>query len=135
MNTFNRCFKNVKNQKINNVRSDDEVYDIEVKEYKEGKEKSFLFCECAKHLHEMSHFNPMIDPTTLVLASKNVVSKGETSNSVLPMGAGMDRPTGVKAAKKHIEEQCKQNVQMNDANESMRKMTASHDKMASVMVQ
>ena len=46
----------------------------------------------------------------------------------------MNQPTGVKATKKHIDEQCKQNVQMNEANESMRKMVASHDRMAFVMV-
>ncbi len=40
----------------------------------------------------------------------------------------------MKAAKKHIEEQRKQNVQMNEANESMRKMAAFHDRIASVMV-
>ena len=30
-------------QKISGVDSDDELYDIVVKEYKEGEEKSFLF--------------------------------------------------------------------------------------------
>jgi len=67
------------------------------------------------------------------LANKTTLSKGEASNLAPPMGAGMDRPTGVKAAKRQIEEQRLQNFQMNDANKSMRKMTASHDKMASVM--
>ena len=103
------------------------------KEYKEGEEKSFPFCECAKILHEMPRFDPMIDPTTLVLADKTTLSKGEASNLAPPMGAGMGRPTGVKAAKRQIEEQRMQNFQLNDANESMRKMAASHDKMASVM--
>ena len=82
------------------IGSDNELYDIAVKEYKEGEEKSFPFCECAKHLHEMSHFDPMIDPMSLVLADKSVLSKGETSNLAPPMGAGMNCPTGVKAAKK-----------------------------------
>ncbi len=133
MNTFNRYFKNVKNRKISGVGSDDELYDIAAQEYEEGEEKSFPFCECAKILHEMPRFDPMIDPTTLILADKTTLSKGEASNLAPPMGAGMDRPTGVKAAKRQIEEQRLQNFQMNDANESMRKMAASHDKMASVM--
>ena len=105
-----------------------------MKECKEGEKKSFPFCECAKHLHEMPHFDLMIDPTSLVLVNKSVLSEGETSNLAAPMGADMNPPTGLKAAKKHIEEQHKQNVQMNEANESMRKMAASHDRMASVMV-
>jgi len=75
----------------------------------------------------------MIDPTMLVLADKTTLSKGKASNLAPPMGASMDRPKGVKAAKRQIEEQRTQNFQMNDANESMRKMAASHDKMASVM--
>ena len=133
MNTFNRYFKNVKNRKISGIGSDNELYDIAVKEYEEGEEKSFPFCESAKHLHEIRCFDPMIDPMSLVLADKSVLSKGETSNLAPPMGAGMDWPTGVKAAKRQIEEQHLQNFQMNDANESMRKMAASHDKMASVM--
>ena len=133
MNTFNRYFKNVKNRKISGVGSDDELYDIAAKEYEEGEEKSFPFCECAKILHEMPRFDPMIDPATLVLADKTTLSKGEASNLAPPMGAGMGRPTGVKAAKRQIEEQRMQNFQLNDANESMRKMAASHDKMASVM--
>jgi hypothetical protein len=133
MNTFNRYFKNVKNRKISGVGSDDELYDIAAKEYEEGEEKSFPFCECAKTLHEMPRFDPMIDPATLVLADKTTLSKGEASNLAPPMGAGMGRPTGVKAAKRQIEEQRMQNFQLNDANESMRKMAASHDKMASVM--
>ena len=70
MNIFNRYFKNVKNRKISGVGSDDELYNITAKEYKEGKEKSFPFCECANILHEMTHFDLMIDPTTLVLADK-----------------------------------------------------------------
>ena len=53
MNTFNRYFKNVKNRKISGVGSDDELYDIAAKEYEEGEEKSFPFCECAKTLHAM----------------------------------------------------------------------------------
>jgi hypothetical protein len=133
MNIFNRYFKNVKNRKISGVGSDDELYDIAAKEYEEGEEKSFPFCECAKILHEMPRFDPMIDPATLVLADKTTLSKGEASNLAPPMGAGMGRPTGVKAAKRQIEEQRMQNFQLNDANESMRKMAASHDKMASVM--
>ena len=134
MNTFNRYFKNVKNRKISGIGSDDELYDIAGKEYKEGEEKSFPFCDCAKHLHDMPHFYPMIDPTSLVLADRSVLSKGEMSNLAPPIRAGMNRPTGVKAAKKQIEEQRKQNLQMNDATESMRKMAASHDRMASLMV-
>ena len=47
----------------------------------------------------------------------------------------MIQPTGVKAGKNHIEDQHKQNVQMNNANESMRKIADSHDRKASVMVQ
>ena len=93
MNTFNRYFKNVKNRKISGIGSDDELYDSAVKEYKEGEEKSFPFCECAKHLHEMLCFDPMINPTTLVLVNNIVLSKGETSNLAPPMGAGMDQPT------------------------------------------
>ena len=133
MNLFNRYFKNVKSRNISGVGSDDELYNIAMKEFKEGEEKSFIFCECAKILHEMPCFDPMIDPTTLVLADKSTLSKGEASNLAPPMGAGMDRPTGMKAAKRQIEEQRVQNNQMNNANESMRKMAASHDKMASVM--
>jgi hypothetical protein len=133
MNTFNRYFKNVKNRKISGVGSDGELYNIVAKEYEEGEEKSFPFCECAKTLHEMPRFDPMIDPATLVLADKTTLSKGEASNLAPPMGAGMGRPTGVKAAKRQIEEQRMQNFQLNDANESMRKMAASHNKMASVM--
>ena len=79
MNTFNRYFKNVKNQKISGAGSDDELFDIAVKDYKEGKEKSFSFCEYAKHLHEMPHFYPMIDPISLVLADKSALSR-EMSN-------------------------------------------------------
>ena len=99
MKTFNRYFKNVKNRKISDIGSDDELYDIVAKECKEGEEKSFPFCECAKHLHEMPRFDPMIDPTSLVLDNKSVLSKRETSNLAPPMGAGMNRPTGKKAAK------------------------------------
>ena len=133
MYLFNRYFKNVKNRKISDVGSDNELYNIAVKEYEEREEKSFLFCEWAKILHKMPCFDPMIDPTTLVLADKTTLSKGEASNLAPPMGAGMGRPTGVKAAKRQIEEQRMQNFQLTDANESMRKMAASHNKMASVM--
>ncbi len=96
--------------------------------------RTFQFCECAKILHKMPHFDPMIDPTTLVLVDKTTLLKGEASNLAPPMGAGINRPTGVKAAKRLIEEKCMQNFQMNDANELMRKMAASHDKMASALV-
>ncbi len=85
----------MKNQKISSVGSDDELYNIAVKEYEEGKEKSFPFCECAKILHEMPHFDPMIDPTMLVLADKTTLLKGKASNLASPMGAGMDQPIGV----------------------------------------
>ncbi len=95
MNIFKQYFKNVKNQKISGVGSDDELCNIAAKEYKEGEEKSFLFCECAEILHEMPHFDTMIDKTTLVLGDKTTLSKGKTSNLSPPMGAGMDRPTGV----------------------------------------
>ena len=74
--TFNRYFKNVKNRKISGIGSDDELYDSAVKEYKEGEEKSFPFCDCAKHLRKIPHFDPMIDPMSLVLADKSVLSKG-----------------------------------------------------------
>ncbi len=123
----------MKNRKISGVGSNDELSDIAAKEYKEGEEKSFPFCECAKILHVMLHFDQMIDPTTLVFVDKTTLSKDKAFNLAPPMGAGMDRPTGVKAAKRQIEEQHMQNFQMNDANESMRKVAASHDKMASVM--
>ena len=105
MNIFNWYFKHVKNRKISSVGSDNELYDITAKEYKEGKEKSFPCCEYAKHLHEMPCFNLLIDPTTLVLADKTILPKGKASNLALPMGVGIDRPTGVKAAKRQIEEQ------------------------------
>ena len=134
MNLFNRYFKNVKNRKISGVGSDDELYVIATKEYKEGEEKSFPFCECAKILHEMPCFDPMIDPTTLVLADKTILLKGKVNNLAPPMGAGMDGPPEVKAAKRQIEKQCMHNFQMNDANKLMRKMAASHNKMASVML-
>ena len=133
MNSFNRYFKNVKNRNISGVSSDDELYDIAVKEFEEGEGKSFIFCECAKVLHEMPRFDPMIDPSTLVLADNSTLSKGEASNLAPPMGASKVRPMGMKAAKKQLEEQHQQNKQTHDANESMRKMAASHDKMASVM--
>ena len=81
----------------------------------------------------MPRFDPMINPTTLVLADRSTLSRGKASNLALPMGAGMDCLTGMKAAKRQIEEQRVHNNQMNDANESMRKMAASHHKMASVM--
>ncbi len=68
-----------------------------MKEYEEGEEKSFPFCECAKYLHEMPRFDPMINPASLVLVDKSVSSKGEMSNLAPPMGAGMNRPTGLKA--------------------------------------
>ena len=99
VNTFNRYFKIVKNRKISGIGLDNELYDIAVREYKEGDEKSFSFCDCAKHLHEMPHFDPMIDPTSLVLADKSVLSKRETSNLAPPMGVGVNCPTGVKPAK------------------------------------
>ena len=41
-------------------------FEFEMLEYDEGKEKSFPFCELAKHLHEMPCFNPIINPITLV---------------------------------------------------------------------
>ena len=63
MNTLNRYFKNVKNSKISGIGSDDELYEIAVKEYTEDEEKSFPFRDCAMHLHEMPHFDPMIDQT------------------------------------------------------------------------
>ena len=85
MNTFNRYFKNMKNRKISGVGLDNELYNMAVKEYKEGEAKSFPFCECAQHLHEMSHFDPMIHRASLVLADKSVLSKGETSNLTPPM--------------------------------------------------
>ena len=83
MNTFNRYFENVKNRKISGIGSDNELYDSAVKEYKEGEEKSFPFCDCAKHLCKIPHFDPMIDPMSLVLADKSVLSKGETSDLAL----------------------------------------------------
>ncbi len=63
MKTFNRYFKNVKNRKISGIGSDAELYDIAGKEYKEAKKICFPFCDYAKHLHEMTQFDPMIDPT------------------------------------------------------------------------
>ncbi len=92
MNLFNWNFKHVKNRKISGVGSDNELYEIAAKEYKESEEKSFPFCECTKILHKMPHFDPMIDLTTLVLADKAILLKGKASNSAQPMGAGMDRP-------------------------------------------
>ena len=93
MDIFNRFFKNVKNQKISGVGSDNELYDIAVKEYEEGNEKSFPFCDRTKHLYDMPHFNPMINPTTLVLSDKTVLSKSKTSHLTPPMGADMNQPT------------------------------------------
>ena len=110
-----------------------ELYDIAVKEYKEGQEKSFPCCEYAKHLHEMPWFNLLIDPTTLVLADKTVLSVSKASKLAPPMGASMDRPTGVKVAK-NTRRTKEQSVQINDVNESMRKMTASPNKTAYIMV-
>ena len=46
----------------------------------------------------------MIDPTTLVLVDKTALSKEEMSNLAPCIGASMDQPTGVKAAKTHTEE-------------------------------
>ena len=85
MNLFNRYFKNVKNQKISSVGSDNELYNIAAKEYEEGEEKSFPFCECTKILHEMPCFDLMIDPTTLVLADKTTLLKGKARNLAPPM--------------------------------------------------
>ena len=68
-----------------------------------------------------------------MLADNSTLSKGEASNLAPPMGASKVRPMGMKAAKKQLDEQCQQIKQADDANESMRKMAASHDKMASVM--
>ncbi len=96
MNTFNQYFKNMVNRKISCIGSDNALLDIAVKECKEGEENFFHFCECAKHLHEMWHFNPMFDPTTLVLADKTVLSKGMARNLALPIGAGMVQPTGIR---------------------------------------
>ncbi len=73
MNLFNQYFKNAKNQKISGVGSDDELYDIASKEFEEGEGKSFSFCECAKVLHEMPCFDPMIDPSTLVLVDNSTL--------------------------------------------------------------
>ncbi len=47
----------------------------------------------------MPHLETMIDPTTLVLVDKTVLSKREASNVAPPMGAGMDQPKEVKVTK------------------------------------
>ena len=56
-------------QKVSGVGSDNDLYNITLKEYEESEEKPFPYCECAKH-HEMQHFHPIINPTTLVLWTK-----------------------------------------------------------------
>lgn len=43
MNLFNQHFKHVKNWKISDLGSDDELYKIAVTEYEKGKNKSFPF--------------------------------------------------------------------------------------------
>ncbi len=44
-------------------------------------------------------FQSYDQPNSMVLADKTALSKGKASNMAPPMGAGMDGPTGVKAAK------------------------------------
>ena len=99
MNVFNRYFRSVKNRKISGVGGNDEIYEIAKAEYEKAEGKPFPFLECAKCLHEMPRFDPMIEPETLVLADKTVISKGEASNMAAPMGSSLKRPVGMKAAK------------------------------------
>ncbi len=76
----------------------------------------------------------MIELETLVLADKTVISKGEASNMVAPMGSSLTRPVGMKAAKKHVDNNLKKYVWMKESEESMHKMASSQIKMAAIMV-
>ncbi len=77
----------------------------------------------------------MIKLEKIILANKTEVLQGEASNLVVPMGAQLNRPTGVKAAKKHNFEIKNKQSQVHKANMSLKQMAALHIKMASVMAQ
>ncbi len=123
----------MKSRNISGVGGDDELYDITAQEFKEAEGKPFQFLQCAKFLHEMPQFDPMIKPDKIILANKTECLRGEASNLVMSMGAQLNRPTVVKAAKKlKLEIQNKQS-QVHKANKSLKHVAASHIKMASVM--
>ncbi len=76
-------------------------------EYEKVEGKPFPFLECAKCLHEMPGFDPIIELETLVLVDKTDISKGEASNMAAPMGSSLKHPVGIKAAKKHLDNNLK----------------------------
>ncbi len=57
----------------------------------------------------------MIKPDTLVLVDKTVISEGEASNMAAPMGSSLTRPVGMKAAKKHVDNNLKKHVWMKES--------------------
>ncbi len=69
--------------KISGIRSDDNIYDIALKEYEEAEGKPF-FLECTKTLLKMPQFDPIIKPSILKLADNFVVSKGEVKTLLFP---------------------------------------------------
>ncbi len=83
---------------------DDELYETVMGEYDKGKGKPFPFCECAIGLQKMPCFDALMYPSTMVLADMTVLLKKEASNLTAPMGAVLDQPVGVEAAKKWLNE-------------------------------
>ena len=123
----------MKSCNISGVCGDDNLYDIAAQEFEEAEGKPFQFVQCAKLMHKMPQYNPMIEPDKIILANKTEVLQGEASNLAMPMGAQLNRPIGVKSAKKlKLNIQNKQS-QVYKANKSLDQLAASHIKMASVM--
>ncbi len=102
------------------VGGNDELYDIAVQEFEEAEGKPFQFLQCAKLLHKMPCFHPMIEPEKIILANKIEVLQGEASNLAIPIGAQLNQPTGVKAAKKCNFEILFKQSQVRKANKSLK---------------
>ncbi len=115
-----------KSCKVSGIGGNNELYEIAMAEYEEAEGKPFPFLECAKCLHVMPRFDSMIKLDTLVLVDKTVISRGHASNMTAPMGSSFKRPVGMKAAKKHLENNLKKHVWMKESEESMRKVASSH---------
>ncbi len=114
--------------KISVISSDDRAHMIEMMHHEEDNGKSFLFV-IVQNVYTKCHLLCHDWPTTLDLAVKSLLPKGETSILTTSIDTALDQPARINPAKNSWtrNERRIKNRHIHKADNLMQKMIAFHD--------
>ena len=143
VNVFNKYFKIVKQEGPSGTPYTEYIR-LAMEKYLEEEGRPFLFEDCVPILHQMPKFDPMIEVEEIEIDDDDAEEEADESSSGnkkpaavnkigAPMGAGMSRPPGAKAAKRQMKEEQSVSTLESTKVEALQKLADTHEHLATAL--